>query len=415
MAKRTPTPGEKIAQEIYETYKPTTVEEMQSALKSVFGPLFEAALKGELDNHLGYPKNGSTPEDSKNTRNGYSRKNLKTSMGTVPIQVPRDRKGTFEPQLIQKYQRDVSSIEGKVLAMYGRGMSQRDISSTIEEIYGFSISHEQIAHITDRILDEVYAWQNRPLFPFYTFLFIDCLYVPMKTDRALKQKAVYVILGYDINGEKDILGIWINETEGKHTWMQIFDEIKNRGVQDIGFISMDGVSGLEEGAAAIFPGTVVQRCIVHLIRNSMRYIPWNKSREFLKELKEIYKATNVAEARRLFEKFKGKWAAYPGAIAVWENNFQHVEQLFNYGSNVRRVMYTTNAIESINSSFRKVTRKGSFANDEAILKLLYLRVLELKNTKWKGKGKVFNWQAVMNQLLIDERMSKLIAKYDWLI
>ena len=157
MAKRTPTPGEKIAQEIYETYKPTTVEEMQSASKSVFGPLSEAALKGELDNHLGYPKNGSTPEDSKNTRNGYSRKNLKTSMGTVPIQVPRDREGTFEPQLIQKYQRDVSSIEGKVLAMYGRGMSQRDISSTIEEIYGFSISHEQIAHITDRILDEVYA------------------------------------------------------------------------------------------------------------------------------------------------------------------------------------------------------------------------------------------------------------------
>ena len=384
MAKRTPTPGEKIAQAIYETYKPTTVEEMNAALKNVFGPLFEAALKGELDNHLGYPKNGSTPEDSKNTRNGYSKKNLKTSMGTVPIQVPRDREGTFEPQLIQKYQRDVSSIEGKVLAMYGRGMSQRDISSTIEEIYGFSISHEQIAHITDRILDEVYAWQNRALLPFYTFLFIDCLYVPMKTDRALKQKAVYVILGYDINGEKDILGIWINETEGKHTWMQIFDEI-------------------------------MQRCIVHLIRNSMRYIPWNKSREFMNELKGIYKATNVAEARRLFEKFKSKWTDYPGAVAVWKNNFQHVEQLFNYGSDVRRVMYTTNAIESINSSFRKVTRKGSFANDEAILKLLYLRVLELKNTKWKGKGKVFNWQAVMNQLLIDERMSKLIAKYDWLI
>ena len=414
MAKRTPTPGEKIAQEIYDTYKPTTVEDMQDALKKVFGPLFEAALKGELENHLGYPKHGSAPEGSTNTRNGFSKKNLKTSMGTVPIQVPRDRESTFEPQLIQKYQRDVSSIEGKVLAMYGRGMSQRDISSTIEEIYGFSISHEQIAHITDCILEEVYAWQNRPLLPFYTFLFIDCLYVPMKTDRALKQKAVYVILAYDINGNKDILGIWINETEGKHTWMQIFDEIKSRGVQDIGFISMDGVSGLEEGAAAIFPGTVIQRCIVHLIRNSQRYIPWNRSREFVRDLKAIYKAVNAAEARRLFEKFKEKWAAYPGAVAVWENNFQHVEQLYNYGPDVRRMMYTTNAIESINSSFRKVTRKGSFANNEALMKLLYLRVKELQEKKWKN-GRAYNWHAVMAQLSTDERMSQLIAKYERLM
>ena len=234
----------------------------------------------------------------------------------------------------------------------------------------------------------------------------------MRTERAIKQKAVYVMLGYDINGNKDILGLWINETEGKHTWMQIFDEIRSRGVQDVGFISMDGVSGLEEGARSIFPGTVVQRCIVHLIRNSLRYIPWNRSREFVRELKQIYRAVNAAEARRLFNSFKDKWSQYPGAIAVWERNFVHVEQLFNYGPAVRRVMYTTNAIESVNSSFRKVTKRGSFPNDEAVMKVFYLRILELEKKKRKGKGHVANWSDVRNQLLIDERMGKLIAKYD---
>jgi putative transposase len=197
--------------------------------------------------------------------------------------------------------------------------------------------------------------------------------------------------------------------------MQIFDEIKGRGVQDVGFISMDGVSGLEEGARSIFPNTVVQRCIVHLIRNSLRYIPWNKSREFVKDLRRIYGAVNVEEARRRFDELKKNWAAYRGAIAVWERNFNHVEQLFDYGSEVRRVMYTTNAIESINSSFRKVTKKGSFQNDEAVMKVLYLRLLELQRTKWKGKNKVYNWPAVRNQLLIDERVGNLIAKYDGLI
>lgn len=269
MAKRTLTPEDKIGQAIYDTYKPQSLEEIQSALKKVFAPIFEAALKGELENHLGYPKNGTIPENTRNTRNEYPQKTVKTSMGDVPIQIPRNREGTFEPQIIKKHQRDVTSLEGKVLAMYGRGMSQRDIAATVEDIYGFSISHEQISHITDCILDEVHEWQNRPLQPFYPFLFVDCIYVSMRTERAINQKAVYVILGYDKDGNKDILGLWINETEGKHTWMQIFDEIKSRGVQDIGFISMDGVSGLEDGARSIFPGTVVQRCIVHLIHNSL--------------------------------------------------------------------------------------------------------------------------------------------------
>lgn len=412
MAKKGITPDENIAMQIIDAYKPKTAADMEEALKRVFAPMFEAALKGELDYHLGYDKNGHRPEGTTNSRNGYSKKVIKTSNGAIPISVPRDREGTFEPQIVKRYQRDVSPIEDKIITMYGRGMSQRDISKTIEDIYGFGVSAEQVSKITDRVMDEAHEWQNRPLLPFYTFLFIDCLYVSMRTDRALKQKAVYVILGYDADGNKEILGIWINETEGKHTWMQILDELKARGVQDVGFICMDGVSGLEEGVRAIFPGTVVQRCIVHLIRNSLRYLPWKERRAFVQDLKLIYKAVNVMEARRLFDKFKERWKAYPGAIAVWERNFQHVEQLFNYPSDVRRIMYTTNPIESVNSSLRKVTKKGSFPSDNAVLKALYLRVVELVKEKWKDNGRVAKWATVRNQLLLDDRIGPLMIKYE---
>ena len=410
MAKRTPTPAEKIGQAIYDTYKPQSVEEMQDALKKIFAPLFEAALKGELENHLGYPKNGAIPEKTGNSRNGYSQKTVKTSMGDVPIQIPRDRESTFEPQIIKKHQRDVTSIEGKVLAMYGRGMSQRDISSTIEDIYGFTMSHEQISHITDCILDEVHEWQNRPLLPFYPFLFVDCIYVSMRTERAIKQKAVYVILGYDINGNKDILGLWINETEGKHTWMQIFDEIKLRGVEDILFICMDGVSGLEDGVKSVFPNTVVQRCIVHMIRNSIKYVPSKDYKAFCSQLKKVYGAASLKAAEIEFEKFKTAWANYPGAVDVWVRNWKHVEQLFNYGSAVRRVMYTTNAVESVNSSFRKVTKKGSFPSNEAVFKALYLRLTELYD-KWAGRP-VANWAMVRNQLSTDDKIRERMMKYE---
>ena len=226
-----------------------------------------------MKNHLGYAAHERSSNDSQNARNGYTPKTLKTSMGDVPINVPRDRQGTFEPQIVKKHQRDVSSIEGKVLSMYARGMSQRDIAATVEDIYGFKMSHEQISTITDCVLEEVNAWQNRPLAAFYPFAFVDCIYVSMRTDRGVKQVAVYVVLAYDVDGHKDILGLWLNETENKHNWMQIFDELKIRGVEALGFLSIDGVSGLEEGAKAIFPKVVVQRCIVHLIRNSLRYIP----------------------------------------------------------------------------------------------------------------------------------------------
>ena len=399
-----------IAKAILEQYKPETTEDMQDAIKDIFGPMFEAMLQGEMDNHLGYESNNHEFKDTDNRRNGYSTKTLKTTYGDVPINVPRDRNATFEPQVIPKRTKDVSGMEDKILSMYARGMSQRDISATIEDIYGFEISHEAISQITDKVLDQLTEWQNRPLKKFYTFLFVDCMYVSIKKDYETKSYAVYSILGYDVNGNKDILGLWLNESESKHTWMQIFDELKNRGVEDLLFISMDGVSGLEEGAKSIFKNVIVQRCMVHLIRNSIKYVPCKDYKAFTGHLKKVYGSPSLKAAEAEFEKFKQAWSTYPGAVDVWVRNWSHVEQLFNYGSAVRKVMYTTNAIESVNSSFRKVTKKGSFPNETALLKLLYLRITELYK-KWNGHP-VQNWSMVRNQLSMNHEMQTRIELYE---
>lgn len=297
-----------------------------------------------------------------------------------------------------------------VLSMYAKGMSQRDISDTIEDIYGFEISHEKVSEITDMVLERLDIWQNRPLKKFYTFLFVDCMYVTIRKDYETKKYAVYTILGYDCDGIKDILGLWLNETESKHQWMQIFDELKTRGLEDVLFISMDGVSGLEEGARAIFPQVTVQRCIVHLIRNSIKYVPTKDYKIYTAQLKKIYGAASLTAARAEFEKFKQAWSQYPGDVDVWARNWQHVEQLFDYGSAIRKVAYTTNAVESVNSSFRKVTKRGAFPNENAVLKLLYLRITELYK-KWNHRP-VSNWAMVRNQISIDERMRERMLKYE---
>ena len=407
------TPGEKLAKEIIEQYNPKSVADMQNALKDIFGPMFEAMLQGEMNSHLGYESNDHGAKRTSNRRNGYINKEIKTSSGELEIKVPRDRDGSFEPRIVPKRKKDVSEIEEKVLAMYARGMSQRDIAETIEDIYGFEISHETISEITDCVLEELNDWQNRPLKKMYTFLFVDCMYVTIRKEYESKNYAVYTILGYDIEGQKDILGLWLNESESKHTWMQIFDELKARGVEDVLFISMDGVSGLEECAKAIFKDVVVQRCIVHLIRNSIKYIPSKDYKRFTQSLKKVYGAPSLQACRKAFELFVQEWSQYPGAVAVWERNFSHVEQLFDYGSAVRKVMYTTNAVESVNSSFRKVTKKGAFPNENALLKLLYLRITELYK-KWKN-SKVQNWAMVRNQLIINENIRARIEKYEHLI
>ena len=398
-----------LVKAIIDTYQPETAKDVQDALKDIFGPMFEAMLQGEMNSHLGYENNDKGEKQTQNRRNGYISKNVKTSMGEMTIDVPRDRDGSFEPQIVPKRTKDISDIDKKVLSMYAKGMSQRDISNTIEDIYGFKISHDTISQITDCVLDELNEWQSRPLKKCYPFVFVDCMYVTMRYEYESKETAVYTILGYDIDGHKDILGIWLNETESKHLWMQIFDEIKSRGVEDIFFISMDGVSGLEQGAKEIFKGVVVQRCIVHLIRNSLKYVPSKDYKKFTANLKLIYGAPNLKTAQTEFEKFKNTWSKYSGAVDVWVRNFNHVEQLFDYSSTIRRVMYTTNAIESINSSFRKVTKKGAFPNENALLKLLYLRVTELYK-KWDNST-IYNWAMVRNELDAHPKFQDRFRKY----
>lgn len=352
------------------------------------------------------PKSDKTTE---NRRNGYGNKTLNTTKGNIEINVPRDRDASFEPQLIKKRQRDVSEIEDKVISMYAKGMSQRDISSTIEDIYGFSVSHEMISDITDAVIPEMEEWQARPLEKCYTFVFVDCLYTKIRTDYEIKEYAIYTILGYTIDGKKQILGLWINETESKHKWMQIFDEIKARGVEDIFFLSIDGVSGLESGVKAIFPKTIVQRCIVHLVRNSIKYEPSKDYKAFTSLLRKVYGATSLKACHTAFEAFKQQWSQYPGTVDVWKRNFTHVEQLFDYGSNIRKIMYTTNAVESIHPSYRKVTKKGAFPNENALLKLLFIRTKELQK-KW-STGYIPNWSMVMNQLLLHDQIKDRVIKY----
>jgi len=410
MAKREKTPQELFAEHFVAELKPKTVEDVENGLKSIFGPIFESMLQGELQAHLGYESNDHNPKETSNRRNGSIKKTLKSTVGEIPIQSPRDRDGSFEPIVVPKRQTDISGIESKVLAMYGKGMSQRDIADIIEDIYGFRLSAEQVSIITDSVMDELRRWQERSLKKFYPFMFVDCLYVNIRTEFATKKHAVYCIVAYDLDGRKDILGLWIAESETKNQWLLIFDELKNRGVEDVGFISMDGLPGLEEGAKTIFPQATVQRCIVHLIRNSIKYIPAKRYKDFTANLKLIYQAPNKKVALLEFEKFKERWAEYPGAVRVWESNWAHVEQLYGYTERIRKIMYTTNTIESINSSFRKVTAKGTFPNEDAVLKVLYLRILELYE-RWKDKAYP-NWPLVRNQLILIDGLGDRIAYYE---
>lgn len=410
MAKHEKTPEELFAEQFVKQLQPKTVEDVENGLKSIFGPIFESMLQGELTAHLGYDSNDHQPKETTNRRNGSKKKTLKSSVGEIPINAPRDRDGSFEPILVPKRKTDISGIEQKVLAMYGKGMSQRDIADIIDDIYGFRLSPQQISIITDSVVEEMTKWQERALKKMYSFMFVDCLYVSIRTEYETKKHAVYCIVAYDLDGRKDILGLWIDETENKHQWLQIFDELKKRGVEDVAFISMDGLPGLEEGAKAIFPKAVIQRCIVHLVRNSIKYIPSKCYKEFTTNLKLIYQAPNKKVALLEFEKFKERWAEYPGAIRVWDSNWKHVEQLYNYTDAIRRIMYTTNTIESINSSFRKVTKKGTFPDETAVLKVLYLRVLELYE-KWQDKA-YRNWPIIRNQLILIDDLGERIEYYE---
>lgn len=367
-----------LLKRIMEEYQINTLADLNAAVKDLMGSAIETMIDVELDSHLGYDKHQNTNNSTTNRRNGKSSKKVRTTSGEIELSIPRDREGSFEPALVPKRTKNIAELENKILSLYGRGMSQRDIAKTIEEIYGFNASKDMINNVIDTITPLVNEWRNKELKQCYPFVFVDCMYVNCKIDGTNSKKALYVMLGYDIEGHKELLGIWLSQTESKTEWMNIFDSIKQRGVEEILFISMDGVSGLEAGAKMMFPNAVVQRCIVHLVRNSVKFIPSKDMKEFCNDLKKLYANTNAESAKIELEALNNKWTKYPGALRVWNNNFEHVEQLYSYPSDIRRIMYTTNPIEAINSSLRKVTKQGSFLGEKSVFKAIYLRIIQLE-------------------------------------
>jgi transposase-like protein len=387
---------EQLARQVIAEYQPKSFKELQDALKDIFGPLMEDMMKGELDAHLGYQKHDQAPKRTSNRRNGSYPKKVRSSMGELEVAIPRDREGEFESVLLPSGRRDVSGVEEKVLSMYAKGMSDRDIAATVDDIYGFSVSHDTISRIVERIQPRLIEWQSRPLRECYPFLYVDALVVPVKSDGKSVNKAVYSIIGIDPDGIKDCLGFWISDKEGAHFWLSIFDELKARGVKKLGFVSIDGLKGLEEGIRSIFPETIVQRCMVHLVRNSIKYIPSKHYKAFCADLKAMYGASNLVSAKAAQEAFVEKWNAYPSAVRVWTDNWRHVEQLYNYPVEIRKVIYTTNVIEAFNSALRKVTnRKAAFPNDNAVFRILYLRTMDI-TSKWNKP--VSGWAIVRGQL-----------------
>ena len=397
MAKREKNPErDRLVKELLAEYQPKDLFELQDILKDIFGPLMEDMLKGELDSHLGYEKHDQSPKETGNRRNGSFPKTVRSKMGEVPLSIPRDRNGEFDPALVPNGSRDVSGIEEKVLAMYAKGMSDRDISATVDDIYGFNVSHETISRIVDRVQPRLAEWQSRSLKECYPFLYVDALVVPIKSDGRSVNKAVYSIIGIDQDGIKDCLGFWISDKEGAHFWLSIFDELKTRGVKKLGFVSIDGLSGLEDGIRSIYPEAIVQRCMVHLVRNSVKYVPSKHYKAFCADLKAMYGAASQSSAKLALDTFVDKWSAYPSAIKVWVDNFSHVEQLFDYPAEIRKRIYTTNTIEGFNSALRKVTnRKAAFPNDNSVFKILYLRTMDIAK-KW-GKP-LSGWAIVRGQL-----------------
>ena len=397
MAKRERDPKrDQLVKALLAEYQPKSFLELQDVLKDIFAPLMEDMLQGELDAHLGYQKHDHGPKPTGNRRNGSFPKAVRSTMGEVELSIPRDRAGEFEPALVPNGTRDVSGVEEKVLSMYAKGMSDRDISETVADIYGFSVSHETISRIVDRVQPRLAEWQSRPLSECYPFLFVDALMVSAKSDGKAAKKAVYSMIGINQDGIKDCLGFWISETEGAHYWLSIFDELRARGVKKLGFVSIDGLVGLEGGIKSIFPEAVVQRCMVHLVRNSLKYIPSKHYKTFCADLRAMYGAASLSSAKAALEAFVGKWSAYPSAVKVWADNFGHVEQLYDYPAEIRKIIYTTNTIEAFNSALRKVTnRKAAFPNDSAVFKILYLRAMDIVR-KWLKP--LSGWAVVRGQL-----------------
>ena len=376
-----------------------SIPDLYASLKNLFKDTIQEMLEAELSTELGYEKYEKKDKDTPNSRNGYTQKTVKTQFGEMEIDIPRDREGEFEPKIVPKYKRDISGIEEKVIALYARGMSTRDIHDQIKDLYGVELSAEMVSKITERIVPEIKEWQSRPLEKIYPFVFMDAIHYKVRTDGHIINRAAYVVLGVTIEGTKDILGIWIGENESARFWLGVLNELKNRGVEDVLIFSVDGLTGIKEAIQAAFPNSEIQRCIIHQLRNCFKYVSYKHLKEFSKDFKPVYQAANEEIARDEFEKLKSKWQnTYPYAIKSWENNWDVLSPFYKFPNEVRKIMYTTNIIEGFHRQLRKVTKsKTIFPSDEALEKMLYLVSMNVLK-KWTVRYK--NWDIVLNQLII---------------
>lgn len=377
----------------------SNADEVLAALKDLFKDVLQEALEAELDESLGYGKHEVSGKGLNNSRNGYSKKIVKSELGPISINVPRDRNGEFEPQIVPKHQRNINGIEDKILSLYAKGMTTRDISEQVKELYDVEISAETISNITNRILPLVAEWQSRPLEKTYSFIFMDAIHYKVREEKHVVVKAAYVVIGVNLDGEKEVLGIWIGANESSKFWLSVLNDLKNRGVQDVLIFCVDGLNGFKEAIGATFPFAKIQRCIIHQIRSSMKYVPYKDRKAFVADLKQVYTAINEEQGMENLLNAKEKWESkYPNAIKSWEDNWDNLSTFFEFPTNIRKIIYTTNVIESLNSQFRKVTKtKLIFPNDESLLKMLYLATEKI-HLKWTRNYP--DWDLVINQLKI---------------
>ena len=386
-----------IIHQLLEEYNIQTAEDIQEALKDLLGGTIKEMMEAEMDDHLGYSK--SERSDNDDYRNGYKTKRVNSSYESMEIEVPQDRKSTFEPQVVRKPQKDISDIDRKIISMYAKGMTTRQISETIEDIYGFETSEGFISDITDKILPQIEDWQNRPLDEVYPILYINAIHYSVRDNGIIRKLAAYVILGINTEGKKEVLIINVVENESSKYWLSVLNELKNRGVKDILIICADGLSGIKEAIATAFPNTEYQRCIVHQVRNTLKYVPDKDRKAFAADLKTIYHASNKEQGLAALDRVTEKWTPkYPNSMKRWYDNWDAITPIFKFSPTVRKVIYTTKAIESLNSTYRKLNRQRNvFPSDKALLKALYLATFEATK-KWTVT--IRNWGQVYGELSI---------------
>ncbi len=398
---------EELIEQLMQDYeKPEDLLGDNGLLKQLKKALLEKALEGEMTHHLGYPKNFKNNYNSKNSRNGKSRKNLKTDMGEIPIDVPRDRTSEFEPKIVKKHQTRFDGFDDKIISMYSRGMTTRDIQGHLKDMYAIDVSPEFISNVTSSVIDAVKEWQNRPLDSLYPIVYLDALVVKVRDQGHIVNKSVYLAIGINMDGLKEVLGLWIERNEGAKFWLSVITELKNRGIEDILIACVDGLKGFPEAINSVFPKTEIQLCIVHMVRNSLKYVSYKDRRELVKDLKPIYKADTAEMAETNLDQFSEKWdSKYPSISKSWRNNWSQVIPFFSYEQGIRKAIYTTNAIESLNMTLRKIIKnRSSFPNDEAVEKLLYLA---LQNISKKWTMPIKEWGRAINQfaILFEDRIA----------